>query len=64
MTNRIGDRHRTAPAGAEQAEPVHTGGSYHSLEVVDPLLQRKSRAVPVGQATTTLVISDESVLLA
>ena len=64
MTNRIGDRHRTAPAGAEQAEPIHAGGIDDSLEVVDPVLQRKARILPVGQAAAALVVPDEGVLLA
>ena len=64
MTNRIGDRHRTAPAGAEQAESVHAGGIDDSLEVVDPVLQRQARILPVGQAAAALVVPDEGVLLA
>jgi len=62
MTSRIGDRHRTSPAGAEQAEPVHDGGIDHSLEVVDPVPQLEAWVLPVGQATTTLVLADEGVL--
>jgi len=64
MTNRIGDRHRTAPAGAEQAESVHAGGIGHSLEVGDPVLQGQARILPVGQAAAALVVPDEGVLLA
>ncbi len=64
MTSRIGDRHRTASAGAEQAELVHAGGIDHSLEVVDPVLQRKARILPVGQTAAALVVPDEGVLLA
>jgi len=48
MAHGIGDRHWSALRDAEQGEPVGSCGVHDGLEILDPVVERDSRHVPVG----------------
>src|SRR5882672_3728232 len=62
MTNSVSDRHRTSLRDSQQRKTIQFGGCYYCLEVFDPGVERKIGHVPIRQAISALVVTDESMI--
>jgi hypothetical protein len=59
VTHRVGDGDRRALRYAEQCEAFDAGGVDHALEIADPVVDRESLHLAIGQPAAALVVTHD-----